>query len=67
MPEGTVKWFNANKGYGFITEDGGDDLFVHQSDIQAEGYRSLNEGDRVSFNVVEGDKGKKAADVVKIS
>ncbi|MFO7778193.1 MAG: cold-shock protein, partial [Nitriliruptoraceae bacterium] len=55
MPEGTVKWFNADKGYGFIQpEDGGDDLFVHFSAIQSDGYKSLDDGQRVSFNVGQG-------------
>lgn len=67
MPEGTVKWFDARKGYGFIQPEEGEDVFVHQSDIQGEGYRTLNEGDKVKFDIVEGDKGPKAANVVKIS
>lgn len=58
---GTVKWFNSSKGYGFITPDGGDkDVFVHYSAIQAKGYRSLNEGDKVSFTLVKGPKGQQA-------
>lgn len=67
MPEGTVKWFDARKGYGFIQQEEGEDIFVHQSDIQGEGYRTLNEGDKVKFDIVEGDKGPKAANVAKIS
>lgn len=64
---GKVKWFNPSKGYGFITrDDGGGDCFVHQSAIQAEGYRSLDEGDLVEFEVVQGDKGPKAANVRKV-
>ncbi len=66
MPErdtGTVKWFNATKGYGFIQRTSGGDVFVHYSAIEAEGYRSLDEGQRVEFTVVEGDKGPKAQDV----
>ncbi len=64
---GTVKWFNATKGYGFITrDDGTGDCFVHQSAIQTEGYRSLNEGDRVEFEVIQGDKGPKAENVRKV-
>ena len=64
MPDGTVKWFNADKGFGFITpSEGGDDLFVHFSAIQAEGYKSLDEGQRVSFNVGQGQKGPQATDV----
>ena len=62
---GTVKWFNDQKGFGFITpEDGADDVFVHQSAIQAEGFRSLSEGDRVEFEVVQGQKGPAAENVV---
>jgi CspA family cold shock protein len=60
---GTVKWFNASKGYGFIARDSGQDVFVHQSAIQAEGYRTLEEGQRVEFDVESGDKGPKAVNV----
>jgi CspA family cold shock protein len=60
---GTVKWFNATKGYGFIERDSGGDVFVHHTDIKAEGYRSLDEGQRVEFLVVEADKGPRAQDV----
>jgi CspA family cold shock protein len=64
MPVGTVKWFSAEKGYGFITPDeGGKDVFVHYSAIQAEGYRSLNEGQKVEYEVVQGQKGPQAANV----
>ena len=66
MPEGTVKWFNDAKGYGFIAQDGGDDVFVHHSAIQAEGFKTLEEGARVSFEIVDGPKGKAAANVVKL-
>ena len=60
---GTVKWFNPSKGYGFIARDGGEDIFVHHSAIQAEGYRTLEEGQRVEFEVESGAKGLKASNV----
>lgn len=63
---GTVKWFNATKGYGFIQREQGGDVFVHFSAIQGEGYRSLNEGDAVEFDVTEGPKGLQAANVVRL-
>ncbi len=63
---GTVKWFNASKGYGFIARDGGEDVFVHQSAIQSEGYRTLEEGQRVEFDVEAGAKGPKAVNVKTI-
>ncbi|MDQ5833851.1 MAG: cold-shock protein [Actinomycetota bacterium] len=64
MPNGTVKWFNGEKGFGFITpDDGSKDLFVHQSAIQGEGYRTLNEGDKVSYEPEDSDKGPRAANV----
>ena len=64
MPEGTVKWFNADKGFGFIApNDGGDDLFVHFSAIQSEGYKTLDDGQAVTFNVGQGQKGPQATDV----
>jgi len=64
---GTVKWFNDSKGFGFITPDeGGKDLFVHHTSIQAEGFRSLAEGQKVEFNVGQGPKGENATDVVAI-
>ena len=67
MREGTVKWFNESKGYGFITpDDGGKDLFVHFSAISAEGYKVLQEGDRVSFEEEQGPKGLQAVKVEKI-
>jgi CspA family cold shock protein len=66
MPNGTVKWFSNQKGYGFITpENGGSDVFVHHSAILGEGYKSLNEGDSVKFEVVSGPKGDQAANVSK--
>ncbi len=65
MPQGTVKWFNAEKGYGFITPDGGGaDLFVHFSAIQSSGYRTLEEGQTVTFEVTQGQKGPQASEVV---
>ena len=63
---GKVKWFNDAKGYGFLERADGEDVFVHHSSIQSDGFRTLNEGDRVEFNVVRGDKGLKAENVVKI-
>jgi CspA family cold shock protein len=66
MAEGTVKWFNDAKGFGFIEQDGGQDVFVHHTAIQAEGFKSLSEGERVSFEVVDGQKGPAASDVVKL-
>ena len=63
---GTVKWFNGAKGYGFIAREGGEDVFVHFSAIQGEGYRNLEEGQKVEFAIQKGPKGLQAADVVKI-
>lgn len=63
MPEGTVKWFDNNKGYGFIARDDGDDLFVHHSEIQGDGFRTLEEGERVEFEIKQGPKGEQAANV----
>jgi CspA family cold shock protein len=60
---GTVKWFNGSKGYGFIERDGGEDVFVHYSAIQGDGYRNLEEGQRVEFNVEQGAKGLQASNV----
>ena len=64
---GIVKWFNASKGYGFIERDSGGDVFVHYSAIFGEGYRSLEEGQRVEFTVVDGEKGPQAQDVILLS
>src|SRR4030095_8356709 len=65
MAQGTVKWFNDAKGYGFITQEGGEDVFVHFNAIQAQGFKSLSEGDRVEFEVTRGPKGLQAANVRK--
>ncbi|HEX9670702.1 MAG TPA: cold-shock protein [Thermoanaerobaculia bacterium] len=64
--QGTVKWFNDAKGFGFIVRERGADVFVHHTAILAEGFRTLNEGDRVSFEVVEGPKGLQARNVVRV-
>jgi CspA family cold shock protein len=66
MAKGTVKWFNDAKGFGFIAQDGGKDVFVHHTAIIAEGFRSLSEGDNVEFEVVEGPKGLQASNVRKV-
>ncbi|ARK20255.1 cold-shock protein [Sporosarcina sp. P26b] len=66
MKQGTVKWFNAEKGFGFIEVDGEEDIFVHFSAIQGDGFKSLDEGQQVEFEVVEGNRGLQAANVVKI-
>lgn len=66
MTTGTVKWFNAEKGFGFITVDGGNDVFAHFSAITGEGFKTLEEGQRVSFEIVEGNRGPQAANIVKL-
>ncbi|RAV02383.1 cold-shock protein [Paenibacillus sp. YN15] len=66
MQTGTVKWFNAEKGYGFITSDEGGDVFVHYSAITGEGFKSLDEGQKVSFTVVQGNRGPQAENVSKM-
>lgn len=63
MSKGTVKWFNNQKGYGFISDEAGNDVFVHFSGLNMDGYKSLNEGEEVTFDVVEGNKGPQAANV----
>ena len=66
MTTGTVKWFNAEKGFGFITADGGNDVFAHFSAIAGEGFKSLEEGQKVSFNIVEGARGAQASNIVTL-
>jgi CspA family cold shock protein len=66
MPTGTVKWFNDKKGFGFISIEGGEDIFVHHTAIQSEGFRTLEEGDKVEFEIVQGDKGNKAENVKRV-
>ena len=67
MNKGTVKWFNPEKGYGFISQEGGEDLFVHWSEIQMDGYKTLDEGQKVEFEITQGDNGKlQASHVVKL-
>ena len=66
MAQGIVKWFNNQKGYGFITPEGGNDVFVHHSAIQGSGFKTLTEGDKVEFSVARGPKGLQAGEVVKV-
>lgn len=66
MVTGTVKWFNESKGYGFISRDEGDDVFVHYSEIQGDGFRTLQEGDKVEFEVTQGQKGPQAVKARKV-
>ena len=66
MATGTVKWFNADKGYGFITVDNGDEVFVHFSEIQGEGFKTLEEGQKVEFEVTQGNLGPQASNVQKL-
>ncbi|MBW5447714.1 cold-shock protein [Cohnella sp. CFH 77786] len=66
MQTGTVKWFNADKGFGFIEVEGGSDVFVHFSAIQGDGFKSLDEGQRVQFNIVQGNRGPQAEGVIKL-
>ena len=65
MPNGTVKWFSDSKGFGFIAPESGDDVFVHFTAIEGDGYRTLSEGDSVAFEIVQGPKGPQAAQVIK--
>jgi cold shock protein len=65
--EGTVKWFSDKKGFGFITRDGEDDVFVHYSSINGEGFRTLREGEKVSFDIIQGDRGPKASNVTRVA
>lgn len=67
MKTGTVKWFNAKKGYGFISDENGSDVFVHFSALNMDGFKFLEEGDKVNFEIVDGEKGPQAANVVKVS
>ena len=67
MAKGTVKWFNDSKGFGFLTAEDGTDAFVHHADIQGEGFKSLTEGEAVTFDITQGPKGPRAANVCKVS
>jgi CspA family cold shock protein len=67
MPSGTVKWFDDKKGFGFIENDDGGDIFVHHTGIQGSGFKTLSDGERVSFDIEQGEKGPKAVNVVKVS
>ena len=66
MIDGTVKWFNDSKGFGFLSREGGADVFVHHSEIRAEGFKTLSEGDKVKFEVVDSPKGPRAANVTRV-
>jgi cold shock protein len=67
MVQGTVKWFNESKGFGFLSQESGPDVFVHHSEIKADGYRTLNEGDKVQFEITQSPKGPRAANVTVVS
>lgn len=66
MKQGTVKWFNAEKGYGFLSVEGGEDVFVHFSAIQGDGFKTLDEGQEVEFEITDGNRGPQAANVIKL-
>lgn len=66
MAVGTVKWFNAEKGFGFISQENGPDVFAHFSEIQSDGFKSLDEGQKVEFEVTEGNRGPQASNIVKL-
>ncbi len=66
MPKGKVKWFNDKKGYGFVTPEEGNDVFVHHSSIQGDGFKTLSEGEEVEFEITDGPKGQQATNVVKL-
>lgn len=66
MATGTVKWFNADKGYGFITVDNGDEVFAHFSEIQTDGFKTLEEGQKVEFEITQGNRGPQASNIVKL-
>ncbi|EFF62661.1 MULTISPECIES: cold-shock protein [Turicibacter] len=66
MATGTVKWFNADKGYGFITVDNGDEVFAHFSEIQSDGFKTLEEGQKVEFEITQGNRGPQASHIVKL-
>ena len=66
MVQGTVKWFNESKGFGFLSQEGGPDVFVHHSEIKADGYRTLNEGDKVQFEIAQSPQGPRAANVTLV-
>lgn len=67
MEQGTVKWFNAEKGFGFITQENGSDVFAHFSEIQSDGYKSLDEGQKVEFDVTDGQRGPQASNITKLA
>ena len=67
MQQGTVKWFNAKKGYGFISDEGGNDVFVHFSALNMDGFKELKDGENVEFDVVDGDNGPQAANVTRLA